>query len=162
MIIYRIVNNINNKIYIGKTIHSLNARVSTHLRSHSYIGNALRLYGLQSYTISVIDEASSKEVLNEKERYWIMVCNSKFPDGYNLTSGGDGNDGPNTEEWKRNIGIANKGKRNGKHHSAEVLKKLFIMNQGKNKGRHHTKETLEKMSNAAKAWWVRKKEAMVV
>jgi len=45
---------------------------------------------LQSFVISVIDEADSKEILCEKEKYWIKFYDCKSPKGYNLTDGGDG------------------------------------------------------------------------
>jgi group I intron endonuclease len=90
MIIYKIENLINGKIYIGQTIKSLSNRVSEHIKSNSYIGNALRKYGIQSFVTSVIDEADTKEILKEKEKYWIKTLDCKAPNGYNLTDGGDG------------------------------------------------------------------------
>jgi group I intron endonuclease len=90
MIVYKIVNNINEKIYIGISKYSLSERVAGHVRDKSYIGNALRKYGFESFTLSVIDEADSIEILKEKEKYWIKKLNSKAPSGYNLTDGGDG------------------------------------------------------------------------
>ena len=36
MIIYKVTNIINNKIYISQTIHSLNIKKSQHERSHEY------------------------------------------------------------------------------------------------------------------------------
>ena len=90
MIIYKIQNKINGKIYIGQTKNSVTHRVRTHCHRNSYIGHALRKYGIESFEISVIDSAKDRKILSEKEMYWIQFYDSKDPNGYNLTSGGDG------------------------------------------------------------------------
>lgn len=90
MIVYKIQNKINNKIYVGKTKQSLNKRIYDHSRSQSHIGNSLRKYGLKYFEISIIDEANSNEILSDKEIEWIKFYNCKYPRGYNLTDGGDG------------------------------------------------------------------------
>jgi group I intron endonuclease len=98
MIIYKIANNINGKIYVGQTIKSLDHRICCHLRlNKTPVQKALNKYGIQSFIISIIDTAESKEVLDEKERYWIKFLNSKFPNGYNLTDGGEGIKNPSAE-----------------------------------------------------------------
>ena len=93
MKIYRIQSKIDGKKYIGQTMKNLSSRISAHIRSKSYIGNALRKYGLQSFDILVIDNADDRETLNEKERYWISFYDCKHPDGYNFTNGGEGHSG---------------------------------------------------------------------
>ena len=92
MIIYKIVNNINGKIYIGQTKHSLSKRIAGHIKDNSTpVQKALNKYGLESFTIFVIDHADSKAVIDEKERYWIRVLKSnQRAYGYNMTAGGDG------------------------------------------------------------------------
>ena len=65
MIIYKIENNINGKIYIGLTTKDQCKRIAQHvIENKSYIQKALNKYGLQSFSISVIDEADSKEVFS--------------------------------------------------------------------------------------------------
>ena len=88
MIIYKITNLINNKIYIGQTIRSLEVRIKAHTHAKSYIGKALRKYGLENFKIEVIDTASSADDLNSKEKYWIETYNTISPSGYNLKEGG--------------------------------------------------------------------------
>jgi len=89
MIIYKAVNRINGKIYVGQTIQNLSRRIASHLDDPKYpFGKALRKYGLQSFEISVIDDAKDVSVLNEKERYWIKAYDCMIPKGYNLTDGG--------------------------------------------------------------------------
>lgn len=94
-IIYKIVNRINGKLYVGQTIKTLDQRLRGHLRSayntRSICGIhcAIRKYGIQSFECSVIDEAFDQVVLDEKERYWIRALGSLGPNGYNMTPGGE-------------------------------------------------------------------------
>jgi group I intron endonuclease len=103
MIIYKIENKINGKIYIGKTHRVLSSRIRAHVyENKSYVQRALNKFGLQSFEISVIDKADTAEILNEKEKHWIKIFGSKFPYGYNLTDGGDGLVNP-SEETRRKM-----------------------------------------------------------
>lgn len=47
MIVYKLLNKINGKIYIGQTKNEVVSRVHGHSLNKSYIGNAIRKYGLQ-------------------------------------------------------------------------------------------------------------------
>lgn len=112
MNIYKIQNKINNKIYIGQTVKCLSDRIAEHIKTKSCIGNALRKYGLESFIISIIDEADIKEILNEKEKYWIKTLDCKAPKGYNLTDGGEGGCGIiQSEETRRKRSESLKGKK---------------------------------------------------
>ena len=72
MIIYKITNKINSKVYIGQTIHTLNYRKNQHLKcARNYIDNcrllnkALRKYGFDNFKWEIIDETSNQEELNK-------------------------------------------------------------------------------------------------
>lgn len=127
MIIYKITNLINGKIYIGKTKKDLKWRIRKHIRENKYyVARALNKYGLESFEISVIDNADTRKVVNEKERYWIKFYDCRSPKGYNCTKGGDGNDNPRSEETREKIRVANLGERHpqyGKHQSEESNQK---------------------------------------
>ena len=89
MIIYKIKNTINNKIYIGQTVRTLEKRINQHKRRKNCVMySAFKKYGFDNFEIEKIDEASTIEELNQKEQYWINKLNSIFPNGYNLDSGG--------------------------------------------------------------------------
>ena len=90
MIIYKIQNKINGKIYIGQTKYSVGKRIVNHFKQRYPIGAALRKYGLQSFEVTIIDSAESLEIINEKEKYWIKNLGSKQPKGYNIADGGGG------------------------------------------------------------------------
>jgi len=91
MIIYCARNKITRKVYIGQSIRDTPVfRIRCHMLSKYYFGAALRKYGLDAFEISVIDRAETREQLNAKERFWIKTYNSLAPNGYNLTTGGEG------------------------------------------------------------------------
>lgn len=91
MIIYKIVNKINSKVYVGQTTQPLHRRIKDHAGDHSgclAINNAIKKYGLENFEISLIEECSSREELNKKEVYYIKNLNSLYSNGYNLREGG--------------------------------------------------------------------------
>ena len=91
--IYKITNDINNKIYIGKTEFSVEKRWKEHCRDSQKENNqnrplykAMQKYGLSHFHIETIEKTDNGE---ERERYWIEYYSS-FKKGYNATLGGDG------------------------------------------------------------------------
>lgn len=112
MIIYKITNKINGKIYIGQTRQSIDIRFSCHCKKStatkgvSLIANSIQKYGRDNFTIIKIDEAYSLPELNEKETYWINFYNSTNKTiGYNLMSGG--RNSSHSQESKDKISKAN-------------------------------------------------------
>ena len=90
--IYKIVNDINDKIYVGKTEFSLQKRFAEHCREAFRAKNqnrplyrAMREYGIKHFSIELIEETDYPE---EREIYWIRFCDS-FKNGYNATMGGE-------------------------------------------------------------------------
>jgi len=98
MIIYQITNITTNDFYIGKTTNNLKTRFYHHKynsqkrNSQTYLHRAIRKYGVEQFTISKIDEATTLEELNEKEISWIQKLSPK----YNMTIGGEGGDTSNS------------------------------------------------------------------
>lgn len=94
-IIYKARNRVNGKLYVGQTIGPLAHRIACHAygarkRSKTNaFANAIRKYGLQSFSFEIIDEATTQKILDEKEKYWIKRLRSLSPNGYNLTTGGE-------------------------------------------------------------------------
>lgn len=93
--IYIITNQINNKVYIGQTLLSLEERFRQHHKESSYetkqkrpLYSAIRKYGISNFSIQLIDECEETE-LGIKEKFWVAEYNSYF-NGYNATTGGDG------------------------------------------------------------------------
>lgn len=152
MIIYKAQNKINGKLYIGQTSKTLEERIKAHLwNNQTYFQRALRKYGVQSFDWSTVDSSEDRDVLNDKEEYWISYFNSKVPNGYNITDGGDGviglREGPNkgrkfSKEWIEKIRKAHIGK--GHPHSEETKVKLGNVRRGA----ILSKETKEKISKS--------------
>ena len=139
MFIYVITNKLNNKIYVGQTINTVEERFKDHCRrNNTAIDRAIHKYGKENFEVETICEADSIEELNELERYYIWLANSTDPDiGYNLCKGGD-----NTM---------------GYHHREESKKKMtqsrigiFAGEKNPFYGKHHTKEQREKWSRERK------------
>lgn len=135
MIIYKIENKINGKIYIGQTTKDVQQRISTHMKINKYyIQKSLNKYGLDSFTISVIDQADSQNSLDEKEKYWISFYDCRAPKGYNCTAGGDGVRGyKHTEEAIEKNREAHLGKRV----SDETRLKMSKAHKGKKLSSEH-------------------------
>lgn len=93
-IIYCAYNKINNKRYIGQTIHSLEKRIRHHYSKYSscvYFHRALKKYKENDWIWKIIDHANSQEELDEKEIFWISFFKTQnLQHGYNLTAGGQG------------------------------------------------------------------------
>lgn len=88
--IYKVTNKINHKVYIGKKVNSF--------FDESYWGtgiklrNAIKEFGLDNFDKEVIEWCSTKDVLREREKYWIETYNSYNPDkGYNIKRGPESN-----------------------------------------------------------------------
>lgn len=91
--IYEIYNDINGKVYIGKTEGSIKKRFKEHCREASKTRSANRplyramcKYGIEHFHIRLLEETDIPE---EREAYWIAKKQS-YHFGYNATHGGDG------------------------------------------------------------------------
>lgn len=93
--IYKITNQINGKIYIGKTLGTIQERWKEHCKDFKKercekrpLYSAMNKYGIENFIIEQVEECSP-EIVNEREKYWIEYYSS-FKYGYNATIGGDG------------------------------------------------------------------------
>ena len=89
MYIYKIINKINGKWYIGKQVREN----SYYLGSGRALKNAINKYGKECFEKIILEHCDSKELLNEREKYWIEITDAvNDPDSYNLARGGEGGD----------------------------------------------------------------------
>ena len=91
--IYLIKNNVNNKVYVGKTEISIAKRFQGHIRDsrrerckNRPLYRAMNKYGVENFTVSMIEETDRPE---DREIFWIAFYDS-YKNGYNATLGGDG------------------------------------------------------------------------
>lgn len=105
ILIYKITNKINGKIYIGQTTRTLDERISEHKRHRQCIvGRAFSKYGEENLLVEVIDYATNIDELNAKEIKWIEFYNCIIPYGYNQCVGGKNTIGfHHREESKRKM-----------------------------------------------------------
>lgn len=88
--IYITTNHINGKRYIGQKSYSQN-NWKSYLGSGIYLNRAIKKYGKENFSKEIIEDCETKEILDEREKYWINYYNAvESDDYYNIASGGDG------------------------------------------------------------------------
>lgn len=96
MLIYKITNKINGKVYIGQTTREFEIRKQEHIDNaflyhiNTHIYCAMRKYGLESFEFEKICDAKNVEELNYLETKYIIEYDS-VRNGYNMSYGGDNN-----------------------------------------------------------------------
>ena len=152
-----IKNKINGKIYVGKTKRTLAVRVNEHIKgaADSLIHRAIIKYGFENFEVSVLEKCNSMEELNEREKFWISKLNSKVPNGYNLTDGGDGGLGHVvTLETRQKISTSKTGKSG--HPPSEKQLRITAEIGRKSKGRKLRPRTEEEKKHLSELFKGRK------
>lgn len=128
MIIYKTINLVNGKFYIGKDRKN----------NPNYIGSGLILkqaidkYGKENFRKEILEACDNEQMLDIAEVYWIKKLKSQDREiGYNIADGGTGGDtftnNPNKEEWRIKNGLATLGLK--KPHSEEAKKNIAAGNK---------------------------------
>jgi group I intron endonuclease len=125
MIIYKCVNKITGKIYIGQTVKSLESRIKNHIKTSktnakSKFHKALSSYGECNFDWIIIDTASSKAELNELEIQYIKEYDS-IENGYNMVDGGTGG----YNEFAVSVNRLKKGKSWDEIYSSKGIEKMI-------------------------------------
>ena len=149
--IYKIINKVNNKFYIGSATNFYN-RKSKHLQllrknlhTNTHLQNSYNKYGEDNFKFKLIEECK-KEELPVREQYYLDNLNYD----YNICTVVEGRWGlTHTEEVKNKISNSVKKYHKEKGHSEETKKKIAETL----KGRKQSAETIEKRRQAnIKAW----------
>ena len=138
--VYLIRNKLNGKGYVGKTIRELSSRYRQHIthaingHSHSILYKAIRKYGIDNFSISILFESNDENELGIKEIEFIRQLNTMTHNGYNSTGGGEGTSKKViSKEHKNKLQIFNQGiKKRGKSKYVGVY---LMPITGKNKWR---------------------------
>lgn len=169
----------NGKKYIGITSKTAEDRFKAHCRSRKKyaIDSAIKKYGKENVILTVLAECDNWELLCLLEQEAIEKFDTKYPNGYNLTDGGEGTIGVLVSENTRKImslqrkgrllsgetkdKISKSSKRNGI--SNETRLKMVLSRKGfkpsietrkiwslQRKGRIASDETRAKLSQALK------------
>ena len=136
MIVYKIVNTINDKVYIGISSKDSKTRFSWHIRDckrgvRKKLYSAMRELGVENFLIEVLEHCQNKEEIKLKEEYYIKFYNC-YENGYNASP--------------KSGGV--------KHHSLETKQKM----SAKAQGRIIPEEGKKKRSDALKKFWQTKSE----
>lgn len=133
--IYKILNIINNKIYIGSAVN-LYKRMHNHIyqlnnqkHHNKHLQRSWNKYGEENFKFYVVEYIEEINKLIEKEQYWLDFYNStNINNGYNICSKAGSNLGNKlTEENKINISKAITGRKL----SEETKIKIGESNKGK-------------------------------
>jgi hypothetical protein len=105
--IYVIETSATDKVYVGQTLshrknhgkyrpfgyegrfrdHISEALCNTKKKQCTYLNNAIRLYGKDAFSVSLIETCAVAD-LDAREQHYIAQYKSMYPSGYNLTCGG--------------------------------------------------------------------------
>lgn len=165
MVIYKTLNTINGKYYIGMDTKNN----SNYIGSGTLLKQAIKKYGKDSFKKIILEQCDSIDQLRDREKYWIEVykaCSDR--DSYNVSTGGTGGDNfthnpdreliraklqtrRHTEATKNKISENNwqkynPGSRTATQWSEEQRSKMvnyWKNNQGPMKGKTHTEEAIQ-------------------
>lgn len=138
--VYKITNTVNNKSYIGISIHEPEKnRIREHLagRGNRIIAKAVKKYGKDVFTYEILEENVFEEFLPDLEVAYIANHNTVTPNGYNLDTGGGGSGRP-SENARKKMSEAKKGKKLSTKHRLKISEA--------NKGKKHSVEHRRRLS----------------
>lgn len=147
--IYKIVNKLNNKIYIGQSIDII-SRFQSHkdtlkIKYNHPLYNSMRKYGLNNFEFIILEEVKNILQLDEREQCWLDYYKSYDNEyGYNICNLVTSTKGyKHTEETKKKMSACKKGKKLSEEH---------IRNSANaRKGFKRTDETKKKISETSKS-----------
>jgi group I intron endonuclease len=115
--IYSIINTVNGKIYIGKTINLYHrkyqhfALLNSHRHTNEYLNASAKKYGADKFYYNVV-EYCDESILGEREHYWIKHFDSNNRDkGYNIDVINE--DGTTKRDWSSSKKMSETIKKNG-------------------------------------------------
>ena len=137
--IYCIENVLDGKKYIGLTSRKFARRwiehkyqLNNNKHENPFLQNSWNKHGEENFIFWIV-EICDKELLSEKEKYYISFLSTQSPHGYNLSSGGM--EGCIfSDETRAKLSASRTGEKNwryGKPNSEETRRKISIGNKGK-------------------------------
>lgn len=98
-IVYLLHNTVNDKLYVGKTVRTLDERWNGHVScarrndNDMLICRAIKKHGVNVFDRRVL-EICDESIVSEQEKFWIAELKTHVSQGgYNLTLGGEGTSG---------------------------------------------------------------------
>lgn len=96
MLVYMLVNEVTDMVYVGQTLQGLFERMKEHensakVGSRTRLSNAIREYGFEMFTPVVLQNCYDTDTLNRAEECWIeYTCCREPAIGYNTAKGAVG------------------------------------------------------------------------
>ena len=141
--IYGIQDNINSMWYIGQCRRNPDERRRAHFggRGSQELKDAINEFGSENFTFHILLDGIIPELLDDYEKEYVKKYNSKTPNGYNLTVGGNSSGAPSGETRKKMSKAQKRRKRNP--HSPETRRKMSESHTGKKKSPEHIRSMSE-------------------
>lgn len=138
MIVYKTTNLINGKTYIGQD----SKNNPDYLGSGTIIKRAIKKYGKENFKKEILEICTTKQEMDEKEKFWIKNLNS-IKNGYNISEGGNGclgcKQSDETKQKRREKNIGEKNPMFGVRLPEEILQKRSekVKKEGTFKGKNN-------------------------
>lgn len=143
--IYKTTNLVTNEIYVGqRKIRQKLPQNDGYLGSGVLLRLSVRKYGAENFKKEILQTSiETLEEANNLEKFFISDLNSLFPNGLNLTLGGNSICGySHSEETKKKMSASSIGKSKSPEHN--------LKNSQSHKGHKLTEETKKKISESLK------------
>lgn len=138
MIIYKTTNLITGKSYIGQDSKDN----PNYFGSGTLLKRSFSKYGKENFRKEIMAWGFTKDHLNFLEKLYIDLFQTKIPNGYNLTDGGEGSLGfTPSEETRKKLSNSQKGKHSMSEEHKNIISKLH-------KGKVLSEETKQKIKLA--------------
>lgn len=148
--VYLITNHINNKKYVGVTHRGYLKRYHEHISCaksgrKSVLYDAMRKYGLQNFSVRLVESDIADKDIQSKEQYYIKQYNTLYinRNGYNMTAGGHGMAGyKHTAVTKQKISDKSKGRKFSSERNEKIRRAMI--------GRDYKEEWRKSLSESRK------------
>lgn len=144
--IYRIINKINGKTYIGQ--HKYKKLNDNYMGSGILLAKAKKKYGIKNFEKEILEfDIPNVELANDWEQMCILFERAKGKAEYNIAPGGLGHIGHHTEETKKRMSKTRTGRKYSEEHRRHISESL--------KGHIVSEETRKRISDSNKgetAW----------
>jgi len=157
--IYKIINLINNKVYIGQS-QNLYERFRDYKKGRfsPHLKKSIDKYNISNFAVEILEKNIPLEKLNEREQYYMNYYDSYNPKkGYNICSVAGTTRGLKKsikEKEQMSLRMSEKtGNKNnfyGKTHSDETKQKISIINSNKKLSEEHINKFCKAGSNSLK------------
>lgn len=146
--IYRTINLINGKIYIGKRSTRKLPSEDNYKGSGKVISNAFKLYGKENFSKEILAYRNSEDEIYALEALYVTKVQVKSKQYYNIKEGGLGASKGSSNHF---YGKPGKGLFSEKaRQKAKEVNKLKLGDKNHFYGKHHTDVTKKKLSESAK------------